>query len=301
MQQMVYTIRLDLRNTGIVNTSLRLKQGDSGIKIVVNVFNGGVAVFDSSTTPKIVFRRPDGAAVMADMTVESQSYSYTLVGNELQVPGKELIDVKFPLGDTGRESTLSCSIEVVPDTITPNTHGSDIYDNDLSEWLAEIMEEASDLKGIESITKTSTSGDVDTYTILYSDGSTSTFQVTNGKSAYDYAVEGGYEGTEEEFAEYIADIPEYVDDAEAAATLSESYAKGGTNTRTGEDTDNSYYYSQQSLASSQEAEAQADRAEFYADFVTPHFIIANNRLYMRDDAGVEFTVANNRLYIRTAS
>lgn len=137
MQQMVYTIRLDLRDTGIVNTSLRLKQGDSGIKIVVNVFNGGVAVFDSSTTPKIVFRRPDGAAVMADMTVESSSYSYTLVGNELQVPGKELIDVKFPLGDTGRESTLSCSIEVVPDTITPNTHGSDIYDNDLAELVAE--------------------------------------------------------------------------------------------------------------------------------------------------------------------
>lgn len=137
MQQMVYTIRLDLRDTGIVNTSLRLKQGDSGIKIVVNVFNGGVAVFDSSTTPKIVFRRPDGAAVMADMTVESSSYSYTLVGNELQVPGKELIDVKFPLGDTRRESTLSCSIEVVPDTITPNTHGSDIYDNDLAELVAE--------------------------------------------------------------------------------------------------------------------------------------------------------------------
>ena len=137
MQQMIYSIRLDLRDTGIVNTSLRLKQGDSGIKIVVNVFNGGVAVFDSSTTPKIVFRRPDGAAVMADMTVDASSYSYTLVGNELQVPGKELIDVKFPLGDTGRESTLSCSIEVVPDTITPNTHGSDIYDNDLAELVAE--------------------------------------------------------------------------------------------------------------------------------------------------------------------
>ena len=300
MQQMVYTIRLDLRDTGIVNTSLRLKQGDSGIKIVVNVFNGGVAVFDSSIIPKIVFRRSDGASVQANMTVESSAYSYTLVGNELQTPGKELIDVNFPLGDTGRESTVSCSIEVVPDTITPNTGGSGIYDNDLSEWLAEILEHASELKGIESITKTGSSGYIDTYTILYSDGSTDTYQITNGKSAYDYAVEGGYEGTEEEFAEYIADIPEYVDDAEAAATLSESYAKGGTNTRTGENTDNSYYYSQQSLASSQEAEAQADRAEFYADFVTPHFIIANNRLYMRDDAGVEFTVANNRLYIKSA-
>ena len=137
MVQITYTLRLDMRDTGIVDTSLRLKQGDSGMKIAVNVFNGGVSAFDSSTTPKIVFRRPDGASVMADMTVEASSYSYTLVGNELQVPGKELIDIKFPIGAEGRESTMSCSIEVVPDTITPNTHGSDIYDNDLAELVAE--------------------------------------------------------------------------------------------------------------------------------------------------------------------
>lgn len=86
-----------------------------------------------------------------------------------------------------------------------------------------------------------------------------------------------------------------------SATLAESWAVGGTDTRTGEDTNNSYYFSEISRDKAQEAKADADRAEFYADFVTPHFIIANNRLYMRDDAGVEFTVANNRLYIRTAS
>ena len=89
--------------------------------------------------------------------------------------------------------------------------------------------------------------------------------------------------------------------ADNSATLAESWAVGGTDTRTGEDTNNSFYFSEISRDKAQEAKADADRAEFYADFVTPHFIIANNRLYMRDDAGVEFTVANNRLYIRTAS
>lgn len=38
-------------------------------------------------------------------------------------------------------------------------------------------------KGIVSITKTSTSGLVDTYTITYTDNTTTTFQVTNGKDA----------------------------------------------------------------------------------------------------------------------
>lgn len=89
--------------------------------------------------------------------------------------------------------------------------------------------------------------------------------------------------------------------ADGYATRAESWAIGGTDTRTGEDTNNSFYFSEISRDKAQEAKADADRAEFYADFVTPHFIIANNRLYMRDDAGVEFTVANNRLYIRTAS
>lgn len=38
-------------------------------------------------------------------------------------------------------------------------------------------------KGISSITKTSTSGLVDTYTITFSDGTTTTFNVTNGSNA----------------------------------------------------------------------------------------------------------------------
>lgn len=88
--------------------------------------------------------------------------------------------------------------------------------------------------------------------------------------------------------------------ADGYATRAESWAIGGTDTRTGEDTNNSFYFSELSRNKAQEAKADADRAEFYADFVTPHFIIANNRLYMRDDAGVEFTVANNRLYIKSA-
>ena len=41
---------------------------------------------------------------------------------------------------------------------------------------------AVDLKGIVSIEKTGESGDVDTYTITYTDGTTSTFTVTNGSA-----------------------------------------------------------------------------------------------------------------------
>ena len=61
--------------------------------------------------------------------------------------------------------------------------------------------------GISSIEKTDTDGLVDIYTIKFTDGSTTTFTVTNGevgKSAYKYAQEAGYLGTETEFAEKLA-------------------------------------------------------------------------------------------------
>lgn len=250
MEQVSYNLRLDLKDTGIVNTGFRLKQGDSGMKIAVSIFNRGVNVFDSSTTPKIVFRRPDGASVMANMTVGSSVYEYVFVGNELQQPGTELMDVKFTLPNDRRESTVSCSFVVVPDTITPNAHGSGIYDNDLSEWLAEIIQYADQLRSIDSITKTGSSGLVDTYTILYSDGSTDTFEVTNGqdgKSAYTYAIQGGYTHDEAQFYSDLGRLPEYED----MATLAESWAIGGTGTRTGEDTNNSKYWSQISMANAQ--------------------------------------------------
>ena len=58
MIQLTYTLRLDMKDTGIVPTGLRMKQGDSGMKLVIEVYSGGENVFDGETTPKIVFRRP---------------------------------------------------------------------------------------------------------------------------------------------------------------------------------------------------------------------------------------------------
>ena len=49
------------------------------------------------------------------------------------------------------------------------------------------------------------------------------------------------------------------------ATLSKSYAVGGTGTRTGESKDNSKYYSEQSKASSQTAQSYAEQAEAAGD------------------------------------
>ena len=154
--------------------------------------------------------------------------------------------------------------------------------------------------------------------------------------------------------------------SDASAILAESYAKGGTNTRTGEDTDNAKYYKEQADSqaeaaassaadaadsaedaeawavgerggvpvgsldetyennskyyaneaddsasnafaseqnaklSEQNAKASENILQYYVTFVIPHFVIANNRLYISNASHGEFTVANNRLYIKDA-
>lgn len=60
--------------------------------------------------------------------------------------------------------------------------------------------------------------------------------------------------------QYVVEVAQYASEADASATLSESYAKGGTDSRTGEDTDNSKYYSEQAqsyVTATQEAGQEA--------------------------------------------
>ena len=97
-------------------------------------------------------------------------------------------------------------------------------------------------KGISKIEKTGTSGIVDTYTITFSDGQTYTYTITNGKdgidgkdgedgtdgvdgkSAYESAVEGGYDRTEEQFNEELANFKDLSDSAIEAADDARAYA-----------------------------------------------------------------------------
>lgn len=137
-------------------------------------------------------------------------------------------------------------------------------------------------KGISSIAKTNTSGLVDTYTITFSDGATTTYNITNGKTAYQSAVEGGYSKSEARFEDDLAHFGEWADDARDAA----------------DDAADSQALAHQSAL---DAAQSASLAEQYAGFITPHFIIVNNRLYLKDNAAGEFIVANNRLYLKLAS
>lgn len=109
-------------------------------------------------------------------------------------------------------------------------------------------------KGIASLYKTGSSGLTDVYTITYTDGTYYTFNVVNGKPAYQSAVDGGYSGTEAQFEADLANFGIWATNAAQSASDSEAYAIGK---RSGSDVpstdpayhNNSLWYSQQAATS----------------------------------------------------
>ena len=83
--------------------------------------------------------------------------------------------------------------------------------------------------------------------------------------------------------------------SEAAATLAESWAVGGTGARPGEDGDNSQFWAEKSQESAGQASREADRAAQYASIVAPGFFVDPDsmELYMKTGVGVDFIVTDD--------
>jgi len=89
------------------------------------------------------------------------------------------------------------------------------------------------MKGISNIAKTSTVGNVDTYTVTYTDGSTFTFTITNGRDgAIQYTAGANITISDEnEISAIVPDVSEKADITAIApnepnATASQDYAAG---------------------------------------------------------------------------
>ncbi len=63
-------------------------------------------------------------------------------------------------------------------------------------------------------------------------------------------------------------------------------------------TDNSKYWSGRSETAATDAKNQADRAMAYADYVTPDFLMDNNRVYVNEKATVTFGIFDNKMYFK---
>lgn len=147
MDLVKYTAQLDLTDNGCFDTGWRIKQGDYGnSQLMISLVDNGVNAFDSNVIPQINFKRPDGKSVLANMTVEQNVYSYIFAGNELELAGTVLMDVKF-ITPQGRTSSASCKFTCVEDTIGIDPTGASTYYNPVAEVIEEAKELAEEVGG----------------------------------------------------------------------------------------------------------------------------------------------------------
>ena len=139
MERPIYSITVDMIDTGALKSSLRIKQNDSGILLKIYVKNNGNTLYDADAIPNVYFRRPDNKTVFgaAQPGDDSQSYLYSFVGSELEVAGTVIADVKFTLAN-GRESSASFKFECVPDTLGGSTGAAGVIWNDITQTLNDL-------------------------------------------------------------------------------------------------------------------------------------------------------------------
>lgn len=132
-----YSINLNFNNTIPVKTDFTFKQGDKGITL--NLATTGLD--PAGTTAHIVFKRSNGTSVEAELTGQTgPSYSYTILGNEFEIPGVVVADLKLYNGDTQRVSTASFIFLVTGDTMDGVGGGTGGYSDQL-EQLSEEFED----------------------------------------------------------------------------------------------------------------------------------------------------------------
>ena len=113
--------------------------------------------------------------------------------------------------------------------------------------------------------------------------------------AIDYIVEKGTE-----IDQTVEEVNHVKQEAEQAVSQAQEYASNAQTSA--EAASQSEAAAEQSeIVSKNSAEAaknEADRASMYANFVTPHFLIQGNRLYINDDSTVSFEIYDNKLYFK---
>lgn len=111
----------------------------------------------------------DGNVANIDLSGNELADNYSVVVSIVKANGQRLRSFR-----TDQFFIVESSDDLTQDDIIAGLEENVIYLN------AQAFIAGADGRGIESIVKTATAGLVDTYTITYSDNTTSTFQVTNG-------------------------------------------------------------------------------------------------------------------------
>lgn len=232
------------------------EQLDNGTRsITLTPTNGSeVLVFEPSKwSASIIYTKADGHVCFNGVIInDDHSLTIELTEQMLAVEGKcvaQLYMANLIDGSIIKSTTFVVNVNkaLAMDDIESSDEMNAL--NALFNQISKEYEKISDilLKGDEINALYNRSVEINEQTLSTLDTANQTLETTN------QALESANQAIQT--ANSINSTAEAsADDAKDSATLSESYAIGGTNTRDGENTDNSKYYSQQAQASKDQAQ-----------------------------------------------
>jgi len=136
-----FNVILNFNSAKPVLTGAQFKAGDKGFTINMDVRE----LDPTGMTPKIAFYRSNGTSVESSaVTNVGNIYSYTLLGNELAVPGVIVADLKFYDGDDQRISSASFIFMAIADTLDGLGGGTESYSDELEQLSAEFQDTLDD-------------------------------------------------------------------------------------------------------------------------------------------------------------
>lgn len=224
----------------------------------------------------------DTALLEKEVQDEYIVLTWTVLNGTLQVPGTIFINIRgTDIAGNIKWASFKAAVYAEPIINTPGSYTGKL--TELEQLESRIDEKAAELDADEEKRKANEA-------------------VRQQQESQRQQNEDERKQNEIERNEKVDDVIETfetaIQDAKDAALLSESYAHGNTGVRTGENEDNSKYYSEQSQAEANRAKEEADRAAEYASIVPPTFHVDFDTMELIQDtaaAGIEFTLDENKV------
>lgn len=149
----VYNVTVNPNKSKVVDTGYTFSQGDFGFQLAITVEE----LDTTGTSCKIGFRKTSGAVEATGLTASGQTYTYTMRGTELDVPGPVVADLKFINSTTQRISTASFIFYVVEDTLNGLTEEAHSYSDSVAQMRAIITTQVkNDLSPVQTIAQSLT-------------------------------------------------------------------------------------------------------------------------------------------------
>ena len=184
-------ITLDFRNTHMP-VVVKAKRGDTARTLYISLADGGTPYqIAEGCTATFTAKKPDRTAIHNSCTIEKNMIVYPFTEQTCSAAGKVTAEIRL-YGPNGRMLTsASFILEVYKTVVNPG----------------DIPASESEMNALEALILETTAVKAETTAIkeeVERKLENGEFQGDPGKSAYEYAREGGYTGTEEDFARMLA-------------------------------------------------------------------------------------------------